>query len=73
MDAKVTARWQALFEVLAAHADSVDAVTFWGVSDAQSWLNNWPVQGRTNYPLLFNRDLTAKSALKSVLDTANTQ
>jgi endo-1,4-beta-xylanase len=73
MDAKVAARWQALFEVLAAHADIVDAVTFWGVSDAQSWLNNWPVQGRTNYPLLFNRDLTAKSALKSVLGAANTQ
>lgn len=72
-DAWLTARWQALFNVMVSHADIIDAVTFWGVSDAYSWLNNWPVQGRTNYPLLFNRDLTAKSALRSVLETANTQ
>lgn len=70
-DAELAARWEALFDVMVAHAEIIDAVTFWGVSDAQSWLNNWPVQGRTNYPLLFNRDLTAKSALKSVLDVAN--
>ena len=70
VDAKLAARWAALFGALVAHADIIDAVTFWGVSDGQSWLNNWPVQGRTNYPLLFNRDLTAKTALQSVLGTA---
>lgn len=73
VDAKLAARWHALFAVLVDHADVIDAVTFWGVSDAQSWLNNWPVQGRTNYPLLFNRDLTAKSALANVIDAAGTQ
>jgi endo-1,4-beta-xylanase len=72
-DEELSQRWRTLFEVFVRHAADIEAVTFWGVSDAQSWLNNWPVQGRTNYPLLFNRDLTAKSALKSVLDTANGQ
>lgn len=71
VDAKLAARWGALFDVLVAHSDVIEAVTFWGVSDGQSWLNNWPVRGRTNYPLLFNRDLSAKAALQSVLDTAN--
>lgn len=72
-DAWLTARWQSLFDVMVAHSDIIDAVTFWGVSDAYSWLNHWPVQGRTNYPLLFNRDLSAKTALRSVLGTATAQ
>jgi endo-1,4-beta-xylanase len=72
-DAELAQRWQAIFSVFVDHAEDIEAITFWGVSDAQSWLNNWPVRGRTNYPLLFNRDLTAKRALKSVLDTANAQ
>lgn len=71
VDEKLTARWRSLFDVLVAHADVIEAVTFWGVTDGQSWLNNWPVRGRTNYPLLFNRDLSAKAAFQSVLDTAN--
>lgn len=71
LDAELATRWQSLFEAFVERSDIIEAVTFWGVSDGQSWLNNWPVQGRTNYPLLFNRDLTAKLALKSVLDTAN--
>ena len=71
VDTELAQRWQTIFEVLTAHSDIIEAVTFWGVNDQYSWLNNWPVQGRTNYPLLFNRDLSAKTALKSVLDTAN--
>jgi endo-1,4-beta-xylanase len=32
------------------------------VDDGQSWLNGWPVPGRTNYPLLFDRQLEPKAA-----------
>ncbi len=35
--------------------DKTERVTFWGVDDNQSWLNNWPVRGRTNYPFILNR------------------
>jgi endo-1,4-beta-xylanase len=42
-------------------------VTFWGVHDGRTWLNNWPVRGRTNHPLLWDRDLRAKPALEAVL------
>ncbi|MDX5337951.1 MAG: endo-1,4-beta-xylanase, partial [Cyclobacteriaceae bacterium] len=41
--------------------DKIERVTFWGLSDRTSWLNNWPVRGRTNYPLLFNREKQLKS------------
>lgn len=49
---------------------SVTRVTFWGVDDGQSWLNNWPIQGRTNYPLLFDRNLKPKPAFFRVIETA---
>ena len=48
-------RYADLFAVFLKHRDVVDRVTFWGVADGDSWLNNWPVRGRTSYPLLFDR------------------
>jgi endo-1,4-beta-xylanase len=45
---------------------AVSRVTFWGVTDADSWLNNWPVRGRTNYPLLWDRQGRPKPAFHAV-------
>ena len=53
---RISERWDSLFTIYKRNADVIDRVTLWGVNDRYSWLNNWPVQGRTNYPLLFNRD-----------------
>ncbi|HEY4305217.1 MAG TPA: endo-1,4-beta-xylanase [Gemmatimonadaceae bacterium] len=63
-------RYADLFRVFVAHRDVIDRVTFWGVGDGDSWLNNWPVRGRTSYPLLFDRSDQPKPALDSVLATA---
>lgn len=61
-------RYANIFRVFKAHADVISAITFWGVEDGQSWLNGFPVKGRTNYPLLFDRRLAPKPAYKSVID-----
>jgi endo-1,4-beta-xylanase len=45
-------------------------VTFWGLYDGQSWLNDQPIQGRTDYPLLFDRKLNPKPAFFAVLNAA---
>ncbi len=63
-------RYGALFGVFMKHKDAVTRVTFWGVRDSDSWLNGWPVRGRTSYPLLFGRDGAPKPAMKAVLATA---
>jgi len=42
-------------------------VTLWGATDGDTWLNNFPVRGRTNHPLLFDRQLRPKPALESVI------
>lgn len=58
--------YEALFRLFLKHKDKISRVTFWGVNDGQSWLNGWPVRGRTNYPLLFNRNFQPKAAFYKV-------
>ena len=60
-------RYADLFGVFLKHRVDLARVTFWGVTDASSWLNNWPVRGRTNYPLLFDRDGRPKPAFDAVI------
>lgn len=62
-------RYAELFKVYLKHRDAIDRVTFWGVADGDSWLNNWPMKGRTNYPLLFDRSGQAKPAFTAIINT----
>jgi endo-1,4-beta-xylanase len=66
MQTKLTAAYTDLFKLLIKHRDKISRVTFWGVHDGASWLNGWPIKGRTNYPLLFDRLGKAKPALLSI-------
>jgi endo-1,4-beta-xylanase len=59
-----------LFTLFQKHKKEVSRVTFWGLNDQQSWLNNWPIFGRTNYPLLFDRNFKPKTAYFKVIEVA---
>ncbi|QHJ13933.1 Endo-1,4-beta-xylanase A [Paraglaciecola mesophila] len=61
-------RYKDIFTVLISHQASLSRVTFWGVNDANSWRNNWPMQGRTDYPLLFDRENKPKLAYQVLMD-----
>ena len=50
-----------LFKLFLKYKKNISRVTFWGVNDAQSWLNDFPIRGRTNYPLLFDRNFKPKA------------
>lgn len=63
-------RYSDVFRVYLRHRDALQRVTFWGINDANSWLNNWPVVGRTNYPFLFDRAGEPKAAFQAVVDLA---
>ena len=63
-------RYADLFAVYLKHRAVVNRVTFWGVTDANSWKNNWPVVGRTSYPLLFDRQGQPKPAFDAVIRQA---
>jgi endo-1,4-beta-xylanase len=56
-------RYAELFKVFVKHSDDVSRVTFWGLTDGDSWLNDFPMPGRTNYPLLYDRKYNEKTAL----------
>lgn len=62
--------YEQLFRIFLKHQDKISRITFWGVNDAVSWLNNWPIRGRTNYPLLFDRQNNPKPAYFSVIATS---
>ncbi len=64
-------RYAELFAVYLKHARTVSRVTFWGVADGDSWLNDWPVRGRTSYPLLFDRNGDPKPAFDAILRVAS--
>ena len=63
-------RYADLFGVFLQHRDVINRVTFWGVTDADSWKNDWPVRGRTDYPLLFDRAGQPKPAFDAVIQAA---
>ena len=60
-------RYEELFRIFYSKRDKIDRVTFWGPHDGMSWKNGYPVPGRTNYPLLFDRERRPKSAFAAVM------
>lgn len=67
---QLTKRYADLFALFRKHRAVIDRVTLWGVTDNDSWLNDWPIKGRTSYPLLFDRRYQPKPAFQAVVRTA---
>lgn len=69
---KLADGYEKIFRIFLKHKEKISRVTFWGVTDGQSWLNNWPIPGRTNYPLLFDRQFKAKPAFYRLINLKKT-
>ncbi len=67
---RLAKRYAELFRVFLKNRRHITRVTFWGLDDGHTWLNNFPVRGRTNHPLLFDHLLNPKPAYFSVLRAA---
>ena len=59
-------RYASLFRIFLEYDQYIERVTFWGVLDHYSWLKNWPIQGRTVYPALFDKKYKAKPAYYAI-------
>jgi endo-1,4-beta-xylanase len=68
MNDKQAAHYKMLFEVFRKHRNTITGITFWNLSDKYSWLDNFPVPGRKDYPLLFDQNNKAKKAFKEVIN-----
>ncbi len=64
-------RYQEIFELFLKYKSNIERVSFWGTSDSQSWKNSYPMKGRTDYPLIFDRKFNAKPAYHSLLKLSN--
>lgn len=60
-------RMDSVTDILLRHADVISRVTAWGTHDGMSWKNDFPMKGRVEYPLLFDRDCNLKPFLEKRL------
>lgn len=61
-------RYAELFDIFYKKRDKINRVTVWGLHDGMSWKNDYPIDKRMNYPLLFDRNKNPKLAFKAVLN-----
>lgn len=73
MQKKLANRYADLFRLYIKHRDKIKRVTFWGVSDRYTWLNSWPIKGRTSHPMLFDRKGNPKPAYQAVINLVQRQ
>ncbi|HNW50801.1 MAG TPA: endo-1,4-beta-xylanase [Prolixibacteraceae bacterium] len=64
----LTNRYLDLYHLFLRHKGCISRVAVWGVSDKGSWKNNFPVWGRTDYPLLFDRNYLPKPVVKKLIE-----
>ena len=68
VEQKLNQRYADIFNLFHKHRDKISRVTFWGVADQHSWLNDWPMEGRRSYPLVFDRNYQPKPAFKAIVE-----
>ena len=59
-------KYKQIFEILRRNKDKISAVTFWGLADNHTWLDNFPVENRKDFPLLFNQQLESKLSFHAI-------
>ncbi len=70
VDSVWNARMATMLDIALRHSDDVLRVNAWGVSDGDSWKNDWPMKGRTDYPLLFDRHYKMKPFIRGAAKAA---
>ena len=67
MEQKQAAQYKMLFDIFRKHKNVITSVTFWNLSDKSSWLDNFPIPKRKDFPLLFDKDYQPKKAFWEVV------
>jgi len=66
-EAKQMAVYKMSFELFRKYKKSITGITFWNIADNSTWLDNFPVRGRKDFPLLFDRNYQPKKAYWEVV------
>lgn len=59
-----------MFGLFLKYNDVVDRVTVWGLNDNTTWLNNFPIRGRKDYPVLFDCNNQPKPVVAEMIKMA---
>ena len=70
MKEKQIKMYKEIFEVFREYSDVITNVTLWGIADDNTWLDNFPVRNRKNWPLLFDVNRKPKEALVEIINDA---
>ena len=68
MEQKQISFYKSIFMDFRINRNLINGITFWNISDRHSWLDNYPVANRKNYPLLFDQNLKPKKAYREVVN-----
>ncbi|NWQ43648.1 endo-1,4-beta-xylanase [Bacillus sp. EB106-08-02-XG196] len=60
-------RYQRVFQLLRQYQNHITSVTFWGAADDYTWLSDFPVIGRENWPFLFDENHQPKESFWKVV------
>ena len=71
VEAAFNKRYSDFFGLFLKHQDKISRVTLWGLTDNDTWRNDWPIPGRTDYPLLFDRNYEPKAVVQQLIDLTN--
>jgi endo-1,4-beta-xylanase len=61
-------RYRQFFQLFKEYSAFITSVTFWGAADDYTWLNDFPVKGRKNWPFPFNAQHNPKQSYWELLD-----
>lgn len=61
-------RYEAFFRIFKEYRKHITSVTFWGVADDYTWLDNFPVRKRKNWPFVFDINYQPKLAYNKLLN-----
>lgn len=60
--------WVDFYRMLISHHEDIIRVNFWCLNDANSWRNDFPINGRTDYATLFDRQSKPKPFVKKLIE-----
>lgn len=60
-------QYKKVFHIFREYKNVITGVTCWGISDRHTWLDDYPVPGRKNYPTLFDKNGQPKKAFHAVV------
>ncbi|MCT2537034.1 endo-1,4-beta-xylanase [Aquibacillus koreensis] len=61
-------RYQMFFEIFREYKEHITSVTYWGGADDYTWLSNFPVRGRKNWPLVFDENHNPKKSFWNIVE-----